>query len=314
MRNLGPKIETVTQAQAAGWVSPPFQRRLILNRKVKAIATTMRATEEIPGVIVLGVLGGVVYLVDGQHRRQAFKDSGASQGVATVVTFEYADMAEMSSHYRELNSKISFGSPDDTLKAMAFSNDSIKEIKARCPFIGYGTRNRVGANAENFVSMAAFTNAWNTAGFDALKSSFGSAISFMGSVSTGEAVDIAEAANAMHRAWGVGKEMSSLWKKLNVVCCLWFWRRSVLGWSGSSKANGSWKRSNQRVPAKDFERGFMSLSANGTYLDWLVGRSNMGKDSQECARRVKLIILDRIESDTGTRPPLPTSSWFGQVR
>lgn len=66
---------------------PPFQRPLTVNAKVKAIADELKAGRDedgnaiISGQFCIGYLDGERYLVDGQHRREAFLISGVQPRV-----------------------------------------------------------------------------------------------------------------------------------------------------------------------------------------------------------------------------------------
>ena len=65
-----------TRETLASWVDPPFQRPLRVNEKVLAVAEKIAADGGvIPGIWTLGVLNGVTYLIDGQHRINALKST-----------------------------------------------------------------------------------------------------------------------------------------------------------------------------------------------------------------------------------------------
>lgn len=90
----------VTPEIANAWKSPPFQRPLRVNSKVMALAETIKADGGVlPGVLTLGVLERDTYLLDGQHRREAFLQSGCPEGYADIRRHVFESMADMGSEF-----------------------------------------------------------------------------------------------------------------------------------------------------------------------------------------------------------------------
>lgn len=79
------------------WQLPPFQRPLRINDKVRSIADELRANQvEIAGVITLGTIGDdkTLWIIDGQHRLQAFKMSELAEVIGDLRICRFADLAE----------------------------------------------------------------------------------------------------------------------------------------------------------------------------------------------------------------------------
>jgi hypothetical protein len=53
----------------------------------------------------------------------------------------------------------------------------------------------------------------------------------------------------------------------------------------------------------------MSISADSTYVDWLLGRHIGERDRSPCYRRIKDIFAARLEAIQGKKPLLPQPSW-----
>src|SRR6185503_10352812 len=85
------RMETllVSQAQVASWQNPPFQRPMNVNAKVRSLVDELKTEGGIvPGVVTLGTLPGenkgMPYIVDGQHRLEAFKISDLAECIVDV--------------------------------------------------------------------------------------------------------------------------------------------------------------------------------------------------------------------------------------
>lgn len=64
-----------------------------------------------------------------------------------------------------------------------------------------------------------------------------------------------------------------------------------------------------KLTADMFKKCLMSLSADRTYLDWLVGRNVGERDRSPCYSRMKQIFAKRIHEETGKREKLPQPEW-----
>src|SRR5258708_38238368 len=80
----------VTPSGVRAWHDPPFQRPLRINEKVRALAEAIKTNGGVlPGVVTIGTLLNRIYLLDGQHRREAFLISGLEEGFVDVRYQEF---------------------------------------------------------------------------------------------------------------------------------------------------------------------------------------------------------------------------------
>src|SRR5687767_8223986 len=137
----------LTQEWVKSMAHVPFQRPLRVNEKVSALAEELKCSGGvIPGVLTIGVIGKERYLVDGQHRVEAFKLSGLRDGYADVRICHFDSMAEMGEEFVNLNSQLVRMRPDDILRGMEGSNIGLTMIRKACEFVGYDMIRR-GASA-----------------------------------------------------------------------------------------------------------------------------------------------------------------------
>jgi hypothetical protein len=149
----------ITPALVRGWENPPFQRPLRVNSKVTALAEVIKNTCVIPGIVTLGILKGKTYLLDGQHRRQAFLIADIPEGYVEVRMHWFESMPEMGAEFVQLNSALVRLRPDDILRGLEGSLESIQIIRKRCPFVGYDFVRR-GDHAP-VVSMSLIIRCWD---------------------------------------------------------------------------------------------------------------------------------------------------------
>lgn len=149
----------VTPALVKSWKAPPFQRPLKENSsKLADVTQEIRSTEIIPGVVTLGVIEKVLWLIDGQHRVQAFLNSELPEAFVDLRYAHFLDMSEMAKEFKKLNGKIANMMPDDLLRAEEQSNPVLRKLRRDCPFVGYG---QVRRNPKSpIVSMSALLRCW----------------------------------------------------------------------------------------------------------------------------------------------------------
>ncbi len=71
-----------------------------INDKLMEVAKSIAADDGvIPGVIALGVLDGDRYIIDGQHRREAFYQSECLTGYVDIRVLHCKTMAEMADEF-----------------------------------------------------------------------------------------------------------------------------------------------------------------------------------------------------------------------
>lgn len=86
----------LTKAATEAWRAPAFQRPLRVNAKVSELAEGMKnGGGIIPGILTIGVLDHQKYLVDGQHRVEAFKLSDLPEAYAEIRICHFETMSDM---------------------------------------------------------------------------------------------------------------------------------------------------------------------------------------------------------------------------
>jgi len=296
----------VTPDDVKLWKKPPFQRQFTNNDKVQEVSEEIAETEVIPGVLTLGWLHGEKYLIDGQHRVEAFLLSGLPKGYVDTRTAHYKTMAEMSAEFDRLNSSISKMKPDDRLRALEFNEDNhLAAFRKKCPFVGYNkTKGEDNTGTGVILSMGSTIRCWNMSSKEVPISGGGAAsggiVEIAKKFSAEDADLLSEFLNCTYDAWGTDKEYRGLWKNLNLTVCMWLYRRLVI--TGHSKKS-------VRISKTLFQKCLMSLSANESYLAWLVGRNSNDRTRSPAYKKIKDIFSKRITEETGTKPKLPQPKW-----
>lgn len=302
---LASRMDTleVTPAGVKVWKAPPFQRPLKVNAKVIALSKQIQENGGIiPGVIVLGELGPRErYLLDGQHRREAFLMSGVEKGYVDVRIVTFEDLGEMGQEYVDLNSHLVAFKPDDILRGLEESMQPLTELRRRCRFIGYDSIRR--GPTSPVISMSTALRCW-----------FGSAAEVPGkpepvvtvarSLTDDDAQVMVAFFQACHSAWRTDPEYWKLWGALNVTLCAWLWRRVVLATPTATNARHA------RLTPTQFTDCAMGLSANEEYLSWLLGRNQVGdRDRAPCYRRIKEIFVARLSAKGVPAARFPAPPW-----
>lgn len=289
----------VTPDEVKKWKSPPFQRPLRVNSKVLALGEKIKAEGGIiPGVLTLGLLNRETYLLDGQHRREAFIQSGCEIGYVDVRRRIFESMAEMGREFVELNSQIVRMKPDDILRGLEGEVDGLKLIRKECPFVGYDNIRR-GENSP-ILSMAALLRCWVGSETEVPNMAGVSALDCANITTKDEGEAIVAALKVCYAAWGKDAAYGRLWTSLNLTLVFWLWRRMVVG-THSVRT--------QKLTKDLFQKCLMSLSANTLYIDWLVGRKLSDRDRTPCYNRIKGVFVQRIFEETEKKPPFPKPEW-----
>lgn len=291
----------VDEAVLSSWKNPPFQRGLRVNDKVRALAETIKQDSAvIPGVITLGVLGRDTYLLDGQHRAQAFRLSGLEQGYADIRIHVFEDMAAMGQEFVNLNSRLVNLKPDDVLRGLEESLPALRSIRSRCSMVGY---DMVRRNAERapFVSMSTLLRAWQGSSRETPGAVSIGAMQLATDLTMEDADNIAAVMGILENAWGRNLEYIRLWNGLNLTMCLWLYRRMVIA---------RYSTKTPHLTKEMFCKAMMGVSANGLYLDWLVGRKMSDRDRSPAMSKLRAIVARRIEKETGKRPNMPSPAWL----
>ncbi len=288
----------ITPDIVSNWKNPPFQRPLKVNAKVRAIAEKIKETEVLPGIVTLGVLAKDTYLLDGQHRREAFLISGIREGYCDVRVHHFTSIADMGKEFVELNSRIVNLRPDDILRGFEGSSEPLTYIKKQLPFVGYDMIRR--NEKAPILSMSLMLRAWLMSEKEVpASSSTGSAMEIGSTLTNETAHECVAFIKLCEKAWGRDPEYSKLWSSLNLTICAWLYRRVVL--TRDPKV--------MKVSPDLFCKGLMTLSADDSYLSWLIGRMLTDRDRSPCYARVKALIVRRIESETGKKIRWPQPAW-----
>lgn len=304
-RNAGmikSKMDTIllTREAAMALELPPFQRPLRAPKKIAEIAEQMRINGGvIEGVMTLGILRAKRYLVDGQHRREAFLLSGLPEAYVDVRICEFETMGEMADEFVRLNTAIAKITPDDVLRGLEQSNVHLQAIRRECPFVGYGYLN---ANPSSpAVGMSALLRSWDSSKSETPSHQGGVAVHSIASDLTEEETrEIITFLRLAHSAWGVGKEVSRLWGRMNLMLCMWLWQRIVK----SKPANGR----TAHLTQDQFRKALMSLSADPHFNDWLQGRWNE-RWRAPTYNRIKALFAERLKAELGHKVVLPAPEW-----
>lgn len=289
----------LTKDVIATWKSPPFQRPLRVNEKVRALVETIkRDGGVVPGVITLGVLGKDTYLLDGQHRIHAFLMTELEQGYCDVRIHHFDNLGDMGEEFVNLNSRLVQLRPDDILRGLEESTPALRIIREKCAFVGYDMIRR-GERAP-IVSMSAMLRCWCGSACETPASARGSAMQLGLDLTTDDATALVVPLALFERAWGRDLQYARLWGNLNLSLCFWLYRRLVVT-QHSAKT--------PKFTRDLFQKCMMSLSADNGYLDWLVGRQLSERDRTPAYNRIKLLVAKRYEQETGRKPLLPHPAW-----
>lgn len=292
----------ITPGLLAKWLSPPFQRPVRENEKVRALAEHLKQNGGVlPGIITLGVLDGDVYIIDGQHRKAAFILSGLAEGYTDIRKHFFADMADMGDEFVTLNSQLVRMRPDDILRGLEASVPQLGQIREQCPFVGYDMIRHNETKAP-MVSMSALLRQWQSSGQET-PSHNGCGLSTAGMAKALAEDDVRHITGFLKiaiEAFGRDQESFRLWSGLNMVMCMWAYRNMVL------------RQYSPKVPRLDrdlFKKCLMSLSADANYVDWLLGRKLGERDRSPCYTRMKLIFAKRLGVELGKKVMMPQPVW-----
>lgn len=300
----------LTQEQVGQWELPPFQRPLRVNEKVLQLVEDLKTSGGIlPGILTLGVVGErkeKIWIVDGQHRIQAFIMSELPECIADVRICHFDTMAEMANEFVLLNSRLVNMRPDDILRGLEGSIKALRFIREACEFVGYGMIRR-GSSTSALVSMSAVIRAWtgSFAETPAASSAGKSAAAIAEELDQNGVQNLVAFLQIARSAWGSDPEYYRLWSALNITMCMWIYRRLVM--HKDRYGNVRYIVLNQ----EQFRKCLMAVSANKDYLDWLVGRNMNDRDRSPCYARLKAIFMGRLreEAKGDRKPSMPQPAW-----
>jgi hypothetical protein len=306
METLIVSIDQVNQ-----WQLPPCQRPLRVNAKVLATAEEMKANPCIEGVVTLGRIGKspTLYVVDGQHRIEAFRISSLPEAIVDVRIVHFDDMADLADEFVRLNTALVRMRPDDVLRGLEATSLALTTIRRECPFVGYDFIRRNGTSGP-VVSMNSVLRCWyGSAAETPTNQTGGNSVAKVALSMDQESIDdLVRFLSTAQAAWGRDPEYYRLWANLNICLCMWLWRRVVV-----SGANRGAKRA-VVLNAGQFRQCLMQLSADARYLEWLQGRTLSDRDRSPGYQRIKDLFAKRLmeQDGNGKKPMLPAPSWFSR--
>lgn len=304
------RMETliITPLIVGEWRIPSFQRGLRISAKVREVCEEMKKTESLEGVITLGMIKGdkamTLYVVDGQHRLEAFKLSLLKEAIADVRIMTFASMADMAEEFVRLNTALVKMKPDDILRGLEQTLPALAQIRKHCEFVGYDGIRRGGTSP--IVSMSALIRCWMAASFETPSSAnhSGSSANMAQNLDPKSIESLVAFLNIAHAAWGRDPEYYRLWGNLNLTLCMWLWNRLVM-----ERDRGA-NRRHILLTAQDFKRCLMSLSAESDYVQWLVGRMLGDRDRAPAYGRIKSLFVRRLtEENKGIKPLFLQPAW-----
>lgn len=301
------RMETiiVTAAMVNAWKIPPFQRPLRVNAKVQSVTETIKKSENIEGVLTLGKLrnDNSFYIVDGQHRVEAFKLSELPEAIADVRVCLFDSMGDMADEFVRLNSSLVKMRPDDILRGLEGSVPALRAIRKSCEFVGYDQIRR--GKSGPIVSMSALLRSWAASTYETPAPSGGlSAAALAQNLEQASVQNLVAFLGTAHSAWGRDPEYYRLWSNLNLTLCMWMWNRLVIDRDrfGSKRY--------VIVSVTEFKKCLMSVSAEADYVAWLQGRNLSDRDRSPAYARLKAIFSRRLaEENKGKKPQLPSPAW-----
>jgi hypothetical protein len=297
------ETKLLSLAEMDAWVLPPFQREETQSKKVIEFAEELKSNGGIiSGSILLGILQGqepvIVYLVDGQQRRCACHLSGLDEFIGDVSLKIYTSMVEMADDFKRVNSRLVPMKPDDLLRAYEVSHPNLKKLREDCQFVGYGNIRRNEETAP-ILSMSVALKCWFGSG-QATPGQQQQAVTLVDQLDDNQRQILTVFLITAHTAWGHDRQYWRLWANLNLIMCMYLYRKLVL------------EPGSRRVPLsmEMFRKCLMSASADSTYIDWLQGRSVTERDRSPCYKRLKTIFAGRLTQEfNGRLIKLPAPEW-----
>jgi len=289
----------VTPDLVSSWEKAPSQRELRVNDTVLGLCEELKTNGGVlPGVITLGRIGGTTYLLDGQHRREAFLLSGMLEGYADIRVHRFDNLGELGREFVRLNSRIVNMTSDDYLRGLELSVPGLEKIKKRCPFVGYDHIRH--SEKAPILSMSSTLRCWFGSAPEVPTGAGLSASKLAHNLTLDDAEGIIEFLSMAFHAWGKDASYRLLWRNLNLTVTAWLYRRVVVT---------QYSPATTRITKDQYTKCLMSLSASKSYLDWLAGRQLTNRDRAPCYNRAKIIFAERIQTDMGKKARLPSPSW-----
>jgi hypothetical protein len=295
----------ITPKMVSEWKVPPFQRPIRHNIKVKEAEHQIKKTQTIEGVVTLGTIRKTptIYIVDGQHRLEAFKLSGIEEAIVDVRICAFDDMTEMSQEFVRLNTSLVKMRPDDILRGLENSMPVLHKIRTSCDFVGYDQIRR-GTNGP-IVGMSVLIRCWCSSRSETPGNISGSVVNMVGTIDESSLQGLITFLSTAHNAWGHDYEYRRLWGNLNLALCMWLWNRVVIDRDRSADKKYA------VLDVRTFHKGLMALSADRQYYEWLFGRGLNEHDRAPAYRKIVSALTRRYSAENkGKRIKLPKPAWL----
>lgn len=293
------KVDTIllTPALIKNWQNPDFQRPLKMNAKVNALVEQIKVDDGVlPGILTLGILDGITYWVDGQHRCEAFLRSGLTEGYADVRYHWFTTRADMALEFERLNSALVKMRPDDFLRAREASSEPLQIIRKKCGFVGYDMIRR--NERSPILSMSTILRCWSASRAEVPTAGGISASEAAAGLNVDEANKITDFLCLAYDAFGRDPEYARVWSALTLTISMWLYRRTVLSQNSTATY----------LTREEFAKGLMALTADSRHMDWLVGRMLNDRDRAPAYNRMKVIFAARLYTEKG-KIKMPAPAW-----
>jgi hypothetical protein len=295
----------VTPELVKKWRDPPIQRPLKINRKVREVAEEMRIDTGVwKGVVTLGIVGGEIYLIDGQHRRAAFLMTGLKEGYCDVRVHYMNSVADMGEEFVLLNTSLVAMGPDDKLRALEPSMPILQMIRQVCPYVGYDSIRR--NEKAPMLSMSTALRSWWGSMKEVPVNQGMNAQDVAHATDEESAAALCEFLHLAHNAFGRDPVYYRMWGALNLTLCMWLYRRMVLDKSLVKRAT--------RISKEQFQKAMMALTASEVYVDWLHGRTLTEAHRSPCYARMSIIMSKRLTELVGQKVRMPSAPWVAGSR
>jgi hypothetical protein len=301
-RQTQTRVDTilVSQQLIASWRIPPFQRPIRVNAKVLELVEAFKVDGGVfPGILTVGILGGETFIVDGQHRVEAFKLSEIAEGYSDVRYRYYESMAEMAEDFVRLNSQLVKMRPDDILRGLEATSGPLQIIRERCAFVGYDQIRR-GRGSTAIVSASMLLRSWIGSIRATPQTMTCSVVDLLRGLTSEEAGYCVEFLQLAEKAWGRDPEYGRLWGLLNLTICAWLYRRTVMA---------TYSAKTPKLSKDIFRKCLIGLSADANYTEWLVGRNMSDRDRSPCYGKIKSIFARSLERELGKKIYMPKPEW-----
>lgn len=290
------EVVVVTVALVNSWERPDFQRMFKQTKNVVDATNQIGRTEEIPGTIWIGVWEGRSYVVDGQHRIEAFLGANIAEALASVAFKAFDSYDAMARFYRMINTPLRSFSAQDNLKAAAVEYESLRIIEREATFASWYKPKRNSGKTIQISSMVRF---WGMARSDAPGGS-AQVVAVAAGMNKLAAHRLCVFGSLCHDAWGTDSGYAALWGGLNFPVVLWLYARTVL-----RDPEPSLRVTRLDQPA--FKKALVSL-CDESYVDWLRGRNSLQNFRSPCYNKIKQRFKATLEK-RGERLTLPSPDW-----